>query len=149
MREAREDRDIECPEAQAIKANMDTLASRLTGSLVYIANAAYAKGLLLPQEKDIIDPNASKDRIYASKMLDEVGEKIKKKPEVYDKFIKILKELGGILTDISDEMSKFDTCTCIQHNQNCCFMCRKEERGQRGTKYKLNKNICVPLKYNM
>lgn len=106
LEQAKKDSDIDCPEAEALKRNMDNLISRLSGSLVSVASAAYSARLLAPNEKDIADPSAGKQHIYAVELLDEVGNRIKKKPKTFDEFVIILKDLGGILTDISDEMSK-------------------------------------------
>ena len=52
----------EHPEAIALKVNIDTLATRLAGSLTNIANEAWGKGLLDDDQKSISDPHASHDR---------------------------------------------------------------------------------------
>ena len=107
MEKAKAD-DINIPEAATLERHMNTIADNIQGGgIINLANRLESKKVLTFDEKQkFTDPNNNHELLYTQKMLDEVGQSISKDENVFDEFLKIMKDIGGPAKTLAEQLEK-------------------------------------------
>lgn len=85
------------------------LADLIQGSITSVATAAFSQGLIHFEVKDAtVDPKAKQEKIYISRILEEVRRKIIQNHDNLRVFVeKVLKPIGPSVQHLTDRLSKF------------------------------------------
>lgn len=106
----------------------DDLAQHLQGSITSVAAAAFSRGLITSEARDIVvDATASHDKVQIIKVLTEIHKRIVAEPEKLRVFIdKVMKGIGAPVQHLTDLLGEHSFYIYHQTNfQNGSFLYRK------------------------